>query len=206
MADEPATKRAITFIDGQNLYHGLREAFASTSHPNYDVMKLSQAICQQQGWQLKAVRFYSGYPSAKDDPKWSAFWQKKLRSISQQSVKRFTRELRYRTKTFKLDNGGELKRLVGEEKGIDVRIAIDLIRLALDTEYDVAVIFSQDQDLSEAVDEIRKISRTQDRWIKIACPYPVGPGTSNARGINRTDWVPFDEAFYTPCIDPNDYR
>jgi uncharacterized LabA/DUF88 family protein len=206
MAEEPAVKRAITFIDGQNLYHGLREAFTSTTHPNYDVMKLSQAICKQEGWQLKSVRFYSGYPSAKDDPQWSAFWQKKLLAISRQSVKRFTRELRYRMRTIKLAGGGDISVLVGEEKGIDVRIAIDLIRLALDNEYDVAIIFSQDQDLSEASDEIKKISQFHDRWIKVACCYPIGPGTRNARGINRTDWLSFDEAFYTPCIDPNDYR
>lgn len=205
MADEPAIKRAITFVDGQNLYHGLREAFASTTHPNYDLMKLSQAICAREGWLLKQVRFYSGYPSAKDDPAWNKFWQKKLLSISRQSVKKFTRELRYRMKTIKL-NGGELSVLVGEEKGIDVRIAIDIIRLALDKEYDVAVVFSQDQDLSEATDEVKSIARQQDRWVKLACAYPIGPGTRNARGINDTDWKSFDEAFYAPCIDPVDYR
>jgi uncharacterized LabA/DUF88 family protein len=203
MATEPATKRAITFIDGQNLYHGLREAFSSTTHPNYDLMKLSQAVCVREGWVLKQVRFYSGYPSAKDDPTWNRFWQKKLLAISRQSVKKFTRELRYRMKKIKL-NGGDLSILVGEEKGIDVRIAIDLIRLGLDSEYDVAIIFSQDQDLSEATDEVRKISVQQNRWIKIACCYPVGPGTTNARGINNTDWL--NEVFYAPCIDLMDYR
>jgi uncharacterized LabA/DUF88 family protein len=206
LAVEPATKRAITFIDGQNLYHGLREAFSSTTHPNYDLMKLSQAVCAREGWVLKQVRFYSGYPSAKDDPVWNRFWQKKLLSISRQSVKKFTRELRYRMKKIKLTGGSELSVLVGEEKGIDVRIAIDLIRLGLDSEYDVAIVFSQDQDLSEATDEVRNISQQQDRWIKIVCCYPVGPNTTNARGINRTEWKPFDEAFYTPCIDPIDYR
>jgi uncharacterized LabA/DUF88 family protein len=39
--------------------------------------------------------------------------------------------------------------LTAEEKGIDVRIAIDVIRLAHRNAYDVALLFSQDQDLSE---------------------------------------------------------
>jgi uncharacterized LabA/DUF88 family protein len=39
--------------------------------------------------------------------------------------------------------------VAGEEKGVDVRIALDVIRLAHRAEYDVALLFSQDQDLSE---------------------------------------------------------
>src|SRR5262249_45690275 len=184
MPDAPAIKRAITFIDGQNLYHSLREAFGST-HPNYDLMKLSHAVCRHHGWHLKQARFYSGYPAANDDPFWNGFWQKKLLAMSRQGVWKFTRSLRYRDKTFTLDDGTEITRVVGEEKGIDVRLAIDLIRMALDGEYDVAVVFSQDQDLSEATHEIRKISIQQGRWLKVACAYPVGPGTRNARGIDH---------------------
>jgi uncharacterized LabA/DUF88 family protein len=41
--------------------------------------------------------------------------------------------------------------LVGEEKGMDVRLAVDVVRMAREKLYDVALIFSQDQDLSEAV-------------------------------------------------------
>jgi len=205
MAKEPERKRAITFIDGQNLYHGLREAF-SVTHPNYDLMKLSHAICKRGGWQLKQVRFYTGYPLSTDDPFWSAFWQKKLLAISRQGAFKFTRALRYRNRTFTLDDGTEITKVIGEEKGIDVRLAIDLIRLALEKEYDVAVVFSQDQDLSEATQEVRKISIQQDRWIKVACAFPVGPGTVNTRGIDHSEWAQFDEAFYTPCIDPADYR
>jgi len=40
--------------------------------------------------------------------------------------------------------------VVAEEKGIDVRIAIDLIRLAHGAVYDVAILMSQDQDLAES--------------------------------------------------------
>ncbi len=40
MRVEPATKRAVAFIDGQNLFHAAREAFGYT-YPNYDVMALA---------------------------------------------------------------------------------------------------------------------------------------------------------------------
>ena len=49
---EPSVKRAIAFVDGQNLFHNVRYAFGYT-YPNYDVQKLSQAVCNAQGWTAK---------------------------------------------------------------------------------------------------------------------------------------------------------
>ena len=72
--------------------------------------------------------------------------------------------------------------------------------------YDVAVIFSQDQDLSEVADEVRAISIAQQRWIKVACAFPVSPAYANTRGVNKTDWETFDRALYDGCIDATDYR
>ena len=74
-----------------------------------------------------------------------------------------SRPLRYRNQTVRLHDGTEHTVLVGEEKGIDVRIALDVIRLAHRREYDVAVVLSQDQDLAEVAEEIRVIAREQDR-------------------------------------------
>ncbi|MEI6392163.1 MAG: hypothetical protein WCT12_13800 [Verrucomicrobiota bacterium] len=44
MPDEPSIKRTIAFIDGQNLFHGAKEAFGFT-YPNYDLKALTQALC-----------------------------------------------------------------------------------------------------------------------------------------------------------------
>ena len=95
---------------------------------------------------------------------------------------------------------------VGQEKGVDVRIALDVVRLALKNSYDVALIFSQDQDLSEAVDDVKMISRLEKRWIKLACAYPASPTYDNKRGINGTDWIQINKKTYESCIDPVDYR
>ncbi len=96
--------------------------------------------------------------------------------------------------------------LSGEEKGIDVRLALDVIRLAHAGSYDIALIFSQDQDLSEAATEVRHISREQSRWIKIASAFPRSPTTRNRRGIDKTDWIPIDRSLYDACLDHRDYR
>lgn len=51
----------------------------------------------------------------------------------------------------------------GEEKGIDVRIALDLMALAHRREFDVVPVVSQDRDLSEVAEELRRIAREQRR-------------------------------------------
>ncbi len=90
--------------------------------------------------------------------------------------------------------------------GIDIRIALDVCRMTRENDCDVALIFSQDQDLTEVVGEVRRTQRRQNRWIKLACAFPVSPTSRNLRGINGTDWVTIDRALYDQCIDPNDYR
>lgn len=205
MFSEPAVKRAIAFVDGQNLFFAVKEAFGYT-HPNYDVVKLAQAVCQSKGFRLEQVRFYTGVPDAADDRFWNAFWTNKLAMMGRQGVVVFSRPLRYRNRKIKLPDGTEHVFLAGEEKGIDVRIAIDVIRLAHQNAYDVAVVFSQDQDLSEVAQEIRAIAREQNRWIKVVCAFPSSPASRNTRGINKMDWVRVDRATYDACLDRRDYR
>jgi uncharacterized LabA/DUF88 family protein len=201
---EPEIKRAIAFIDGQNLYHHARTAFDVT-HPNYDVLALARKVCQSRGWFFKAVRFYTGTPELADDARWHHFWAKKLLTIKRQGAHVYTRRLRYREQEIVID-GIAHHVTVGEEKGIDIRIALDCVSLALSNDLDVAVIFSQDQDMSEVVDEIKKIARLQKRWIKVACAFPISATVSNTRGINGSEWIPFDRDLYNSCIDPRDYR
>jgi uncharacterized LabA/DUF88 family protein len=185
---EPAIKRVVAFVDGQNLYRCAKDCFGY-HYPNYDVMALSRTVCQQQyGCDPTATRFYTGVAPRSESSLWHDFWQAKLRAMGQQGAHTFTRPTRN-----------------GKEKGIDVRIALDVIRMAHRNEYDVAILFSQDQDLSEAANEIRTISVEQQRWIKIACAFPYAEH-ANSRGINSTDWIRITKATYDLCIDPRDYR
>ena len=70
----------------------------------------------------------------------------------------------------------------------------------------MAIIFSQDQDLSEVAREVRDISRSAGRWLKVVSAFPVGPNATVRRGIDRTDWFRMDRDFYDACLDPRDYR
>ena len=205
MPAEPATKHAIAFIDGQNLFYAVKYAFGYT-FPNYDVSALAAATCQSRGWTLSQVRFYTGIPSVQDDPFWNHFWTAKLAVMGTRNVVTFSRHLKYRNQSVRLPDGSTTTVLVGQEKGVDVRLALDVVRLAREAAYDVAVLFSQDQDLSEVADEVRAISVAQQRWIKVACAFPTSPTYQNTRGVNKTDWVRIDRALYDTCIDRTDYR
>lgn len=176
-------------------------------------MALARRVSADQGWQLDQVRFYTGVPDPADNDFWHQFWafwhqfwSAKLLSISRGGAHVYSRPLRYRNKTVRLPGGSTHAFLVAEEKGIDVRIAIDVMRGAHFSDYDVALIFSQDQDLSEVADEIRVVAREQVRWIKIATAFPDSPTLTNRRGVNRTDWLRIDRATYNACIDPRNYR
>lgn len=202
---EPPTKRAVAFFDGQNLFYAAKYAFGY-SFPNYDPSKLAEAICASRGWYLTQTRFYTGIPDPQDDAPWNHFWSAKLAAMGTRGVYTFSRRLRYRNQTVPLPGGGSSTVLVGQEKGIDVRIALDIVRMARSHEYDVALVFSQDQDLSEAADEVKDISTLEDRWIRVACAFPASPTYTNLRGINGTEWIRIDRSLYCACIDPADYR
>ena len=78
--------------------------------------------------------------------------------------------------------------------------------MARNGDLDVAVIFSQDQDLAEVASEIRDIVRSTNRWLKIASAYPNSPTATSHRGIDRTDWIVLDRSLYDSCLDLRDYR
>jgi uncharacterized LabA/DUF88 family protein len=230
---EPVLKRTVVFIDGQNLFNAAKIAFGYT-HPNYDPVLLADKTCADKGWTRTQIRFYTGMPSSKEDPSRHKFWKNKLDVLRRQGVFVFTRSIRYRDKVThwpqnvriclpdgsELSPGTSLHKSDGtilpagtqfrvrsaDEKGVDTRMAIDLLKLAFEQEFDVALIFSQDQDLSEATEEIPRLAHAQGRWIKVACAFPDGPLAVNHRGIDRTDWVQIDRMAYDACLDPFDYR
>lgn len=205
MASEPALKRAVAFVDGQNLFYAVKYAYGY-SYPNYDPLRLASTVCESRGWNLIASHFYTGLPSRQDNARWNHFWTAKLASMGKRGIRTFSRHLRYRNQTVPLPDGTTTTVLVGQEKGIDVRLALDVVRMARENQYDVGLIFSQDQDLSEVADEVRSISVSQDRWIKLACAFPVSPTYTNTRGIHGTEWIKIDRSMYNNCLDPNDYR
>ncbi len=204
MAGEPRPKYAMAFFDGQNLFQHAKDAFGHY-HPNFDPKKLHQAVCAAKGWTPNLVRFYTGIPDRAHSEMWAGYWANRVLAMKRAGILVTTRPLRYRDQ--EVEHQGT-KTIVStpQEKGIDVRIALDLVSCALSEQFDVAVIYSQDQDLCEAVQEVKEIAKRTKRFLEIACAFPVGPHATSQRGIDKTTWIEMDETFYNACLDPYDYR
>jgi uncharacterized LabA/DUF88 family protein len=205
MAEEPAVKHAVAFVDGQNLYRHAKDAFGH-HHPNYDPIKLHKAVCDARGWRPTLVRFYSGIPSVADDEMWGGYWASRILSMKRAGIVVTTRPIRYHRQQIELDGGTFTEVTTPQEKGVDVRLALDVVHLARTKQFDVGVIYSQDQDLAELVAEVKAIAKEQNRWIRLACAFPSGQYASYHRGIAGTEWVQIEQDLYDACLDPFDYR
>ena len=203
MPAEPDIKRAVSFVDGQNLYRHAKDAFGHY-HPNYDPRRLAEAVCADRGWINHGVRFYTGIPSADRAPMWHGYWTRRLTAMRRAGIVVTSRPLRFRVETVRLPDGSVHDIPVEREKGIDLRLGLDVVRMARNAELDVAIVFSQDQDLAEVAGEVRDISRSADRWLKVVSAFPHGPNATSTRGIDRSDWFRMDREFYDACLDPRD--
>jgi uncharacterized LabA/DUF88 family protein len=198
----PSTPRVHAFVDGQNLFYGVKRCFGY-EFPNFDIMRLAEELVSSSDFdrELLQVHFYTGMHRRANNEFWHDFWTKKLTAMRGQGVRVVTIPLMY----IRIDApGGSVNK--GVEKGIDLRIGLDLVRLARRNEFDVALVFSQDNDLSEAVKEIKELRRELNRWIVVESAFPSNPALGVQRGIPGTQWRPFGKDIYDRCIDPGDYR
>lgn len=195
--------RAISFFDGQNIFRQAKEAF-SYHYPNYDPKKLASYICKMHGFDNHGVRFYTGTPLFQKSPMWHKFWTGKLLAMRRSGVIVESRPLRYRH--IEGSRNEDDSKEIAQEKGIDIRIALDIVRMTIENKLDVAVIFSQDQDLAEVVRDVNYIAELQKREVKIFSAFPSSVFCKNQRGVNGTQWIKIIKDEYDLCLDDKDYR
>lgn len=112
-----------------------------------------------------------------------------------------TRKLRYSDESITMPNGSVQTVRVPREKGIDLRLALDALSLARRGEFDAALLFTQDGDLAELVQELVSLRQETQRWLVVDSAFPLGAGY----GVPGTRPFPFDKALYDACIDPVNY-
>ena len=147
--------RLVLFIDGQNAYRRARALFFSNPRSGRDghfrPMELGGLIADRGGpngapCTLSEVRIYSGEPDARRDPRTYAAHRRQARRWASDGATVITRSLRY-------PRGWPA--VPAQEKGIDVALAVDFVKLAIEGEYDVGVIMSTDNDLLPALEVVR---------------------------------------------------
>ena len=147
--------RLALFIDAQNAYRRARACFFPNSQSGKDghfhPMGLGRLIAGRGGpggaaCTLAAVQVYSGRPDPNKDPRTYAAHRKQTGRWESDGASVITRQLRYPP---------NWPQVPAQEKGIDVALAIDFVRHAIDGAYDVGVIMSTDSDLQPALELVR---------------------------------------------------
>ena len=191
--------RTIILFDGQNLFRSAKAAWGPSppdpsspyDWPSYDVQRLAQSLVSMKpGRVLTEIRFYTGVYSQDVNPGLYAFWTNKLDFLESQRI------YVYRGR---VSNSRQ-------EKGVDVSLAMDLIRATYDQRYDVAIIVSQDSDFGPAVRLAKDIAKEQGRALVFESAFPVGPGTRYRRAVPGTDRLVIDKDTYDSCHDLQEYR
>ena len=137
-------KRVAVFIDAENLRGAIRDA--GHDSPNLDVPRLCSYLIAGR----EIVRIYYYTAQLRQDVNAERY-------AAQQRFFGFLRTVDY----LEL----RLGRLAGRppnplrQKGVDVRIAIDMVQMAARDQFDVAVLVSEDSDLVEAVDTVKSFGK-----------------------------------------------
>ncbi len=151
-------RKAIVFIDGSNWYHKLKKLLAvpqpggigSIRPPiDFDVRTFSTELVAPET--LAEIRYYIGkIRRIRGDVKSETLYgnqQKLVRFLQKQNVQLGLGHLiPYPDGSF-------------HEKGVDILLAVEMIRLALDGRYDVAYLVTSDTDLVPAVDECIRLGK-----------------------------------------------
>lgn len=202
-ASAPPRRRLISFVDGQNLFGCAKELFGYKT-ANYDAQLLSEHVAARLGCDLVEVRFYTGVHKPTEHSYLYDWWTAKLHRMRNRGIVVTQRPLAYTYKPVTNQDGTVGRIAVPREKGIDLRIGLDMVRLARAHAYDAVVVFSQDNDLGEATDEVKRIAKDQGRVITVASAYPCGVAAKHRgrrQGIDRTDWIKLTRTDYDACLE-----
>ncbi|MDO8962926.1 MAG: NYN domain-containing protein, partial [Coriobacteriia bacterium] len=217
-AAEPPRSRAMFFFDCQNLYGAARRAWGYR-YACFDPIALSQSIAESRGWHLAHVHVYTGVPRPEDRFALNKYWTGKLRWVGQQPIgSSHSRPLRYRdtedsvcpvcaeSLAIVCAKCGHAVKELGHEKGIDTHLALDVVRMAQDGAYDVAVIVSQDQDFAPAAFEVNNIAKAQGRMIFVYSAYPENSHpAANQFPVEFTRRIVVTHDVYAACLDLRTY-
>lgn len=153
--------RVILFIDYQNVYRGARDCFHPELYAAHIEGQISPTalgeLLSNRGLnprRLTQVRVYRGQPAEKRDRKGFSACTRQIAAWAHDSrVKSVTRTLRYPHGWPGACQAGEKP----QEKGVDVALAIDFVRLAIEDRYDVGILMSTDTDLKPALEIVTQL-------------------------------------------------
>jgi uncharacterized LabA/DUF88 family protein len=150
------SKSVIVYVDYQNMYSDVRDAFYSETHfhtyGQFNPREFAELLVtrrpfgkEKESRHLQEVRIYTGIPDPRKDPTSHAARERQTEAWKADGVKVFGRALRY-------PYGWPKEPAV--EKGVDVALAVDVVRHAVEGKYDIGIVASTDGDLKPALEYV----------------------------------------------------
>jgi uncharacterized LabA/DUF88 family protein len=180
-------KKAIIFVDANNWYHNVKGWFKPGK---IDIIKISDLISKEKDLEILEIRWYVSMPNREDNELVYKTQRAFLGHLEKKGIKIITRKLqRLSSKEIKKKRQQFIedwnlckicKPLVEtsfldisdnfqKEKGIDVWIAIDMVKEAIKENIDCAVLISGDADFVPAFNLIKEIGKEV-----LSCFVPLG--------------------------------
>ena len=179
-------KRVFVFIDGSNFYHRLKELCERLEQKrrllDFDYRGFVDSLVSAH--QLVGVRYYVGAIRRNNNDERSerlyADQQKLLARLERYGIDHVLGTLiRHPDQSF-------------HEKGVDVRLAVEMIRFAREDIYDIAYLLSSDTDLVAAVEEVQFFGKVV-QYVGIAKGQSFGltKAADDVRLLRPEDIDPF---------------
>jgi len=179
-------KKAFIFIDGNNFYFKLKELSSKFNGKfsllDFDYRKFTEWLVSPN--ELIEVRYYLGaikrQANNEKSEKLYANQQRLLRKLQKQKIIISLGQLiQHPDKTY-------------HEKGVDVRIAVEMIRFARQNKYDQAYLLSSDTDLVPAIEEVQAFGKiVQYVGIPKGQSFGLSKAADDVRLIRPEDIGPF---------------
>lgn len=155
--------RVVVFIDYENASRGGHEQFWPPGTPrnctHFNPTKVSQLLVDRRegGGHLTDVRIYRGRPEPRKEPEAAAATDRQANAWLSQGCTVIRRPLKYYR---------GWPDVPPQEKGIDVKLAIDVVRLAYEGKFDVGIVFSCDTDLAPCLETVSELDMAH---VETAC-------------------------------------
>jgi uncharacterized LabA/DUF88 family protein len=140
--------RVMIFIDGSNLYHGLKN---ECGNAHLDFLKFSGLLANKR--KLIRTYFYTSTLDAKREPDKAKSQQRFLNALRE--IPYVT--IKHRVLLYKADKPFE--------KGVDILIATDMLTNALRDCYDTAILVSGDGDFAPVLEEITRSGKQVENAV-----------------------------------------
>lgn len=137
------------YIDGSNFYYKLKD-LGTKNITYFGFGEFSNFLSRDRN--IIAKRYYVGVVRSKEG-------DKKSKKMQEGQVKLFN-HLHSKKEGFNIQRGYLMKNDgVYHEKGVDVKMAVDLLVGAYENIYDVAILVSSDTDLIPAIQKVKQLGK-----------------------------------------------